>query len=138
MSGKGPQLRILMRPNLKAFIMTDVDAGYYGRLDEAMVNTRNRWYQAMNYLHSEYDLEAGDVVVVDLNNQANVMLMDGANYDAYRNNRNYRYYGGFAEKAPARIGVPRKGHWYVVVNLGGYAGSVSARVHIEKSGRKAI
>lgn len=38
----------------------------------------------MNYLHSEFDLEAGDVLIVDLDGQANVLLMDRSNYEDYK------------------------------------------------------
>jgi hypothetical protein len=92
----------------------------------------------MNYLHSEFDLEAGDVVVVDLDNQANVLLMDRSNYDAYRDGRTYRYYGGHAEKTPVSLSAPRSGQWHVVVDLGGYAGRVRAGVKVQKSRQGAI
>ena len=91
----------------------------------------------MNYLHSEFDLEAGDVVVVDLDGQANVLLMDRSNFDAYRGGRSYHYYGGLAEKTPVRLVAPRNGHWHLVVDLGGYAGTVKAGVRVEKSGQRA-
>lgn len=91
----------------------------------------------MNYLHSEFDLESGDVVVVDLDGQANVLLLDRPNFDAYRDGRSYRYHGGLAERTPVRLLAPRKGHWHLVVDLGGYAGTVRAGVHIEKSEQKA-
>lgn len=90
----------------------------------------------MNYLHSEFDLEAGDVVVVDLDSQANVLLMDRPNYDAYLDKRSYRYYGGLAEKSPVRLVTPRDGRWHLIVDLGGYAGTVKAGVHVEKSKAK--
>jgi hypothetical protein len=91
----------------------------------------------MNYLRSEFDLEADDVVVVDLDGQANVLLMDRSNFDACQDRRSYRYYGGLAEKTPVRLVVPRTGHWHLVVDLGGYAGTVKAGVRIEKSGQRA-
>jgi hypothetical protein len=91
----------------------------------------------MNYLHSEFELDAGDVVVVDLDGQANVLLMDLSNFDAYRNGRSYRYYGRLAEKTPVRLMAPRGGHWHLVVDLGGYAGTVKAGVRLEKRGQKA-
>jgi hypothetical protein len=92
----------------------------------------------MNFLHSEFDLEAGDAVVVDLDSQANVLLMDWSNFDAYQNGRSYRYYGGHAEKTPVRLVAPRKGHWHLVVDLGGYAGTVKAGVRVEKGGQRAV
>jgi hypothetical protein len=84
----------------------------------------------MEYLNSELDLHQGDVVQVTLDSQANVMLMDYSNYDAYRNGRAYRYFGGHATKSPVRIPAPRSGKWYLVVDLGGYAGKVRAGVSV--------
>jgi len=92
----------------------------------------------MNYLHSELNLDSDDVVVVNLDSQANVMLMDWANFEAYRNRRAYRYYGGHAEKTPVRLAVPRSGRWHLIVDLGGYAGTVKAGVGVEKSGARAV
>lgn len=91
----------------------------------------------MNYLHSEFDLEAGDVLIVDLDGQANVLLMDRSNYEDYKEGRTYRYYGGLAEKTPARLAAPRSGRWYLVVDLGGYPGTVRAGVRVQKSGQVA-
>ncbi|CAN5908320.1 DUF1883 domain-containing protein [soil metagenome] len=80
----------------------------------------------MNYLHAESCLNSGDLAVVPLDSQANVMLMDDLNYSSYRRGDSYRYFGGFAERSPIRIAAPYSGHWNVVVDLGGYAGSIRA------------
>lgn len=82
----------------------------------------------MNFLHSESHLDRGDVAVVTLDSQANVMLMDDINFSAYRSGRSYRYCGGLAKRSPVRLAAPHSGHWNVVVDLGGYAGSVRAGV----------
>jgi hypothetical protein len=84
----------------------------------------------MEFLHSEFDLNKGDVVEVTLNSRANVMLLDAMNFSAYQRGEAHRYYGGHAEKSPVRLTVPRSGKWHVVVNLGGYAGSVRAGVRV--------
>jgi hypothetical protein len=91
-----------------------------------------------NYLHSDLNLEAGDTVVVTLDGQANVLLMDGSNYEAYRAGRSYRYHGGLAEKTPVRLTAPTSGHWHLVVDLGGFAGTVRAGVSVEKAGRRVL
>lgn len=87
----------------------------------------------MDYLHSEFDLEAGDIMIVELEGKANVLLMDGSNFTDYKNGRPYHYFGGFAEKTPVRLPVPRNGHWHLVVDLGGYPGRVKAGVRVQKS-----
>lgn len=86
----------------------------------------------MNYLHYQSFLDRGDVAVVTLDGQANVLLMDDINYSAYRSGRSYHYLGGLAKRSPVRLAAPHAGHWNVVVNLGGYAGSVRAGVSFLK------
>ncbi len=83
-----------------------------------------------NFLHQEFDLLSGDLVEVTLNSPANVMLLDPANYSNYKDGLSYRYHGGHAEKSPVQLSAPRAGKWHVVVNLGGYPGSVEAVVRI--------
>jgi hypothetical protein len=87
----------------------------------------------MDYLHRELDLGPGDVVQVTLDGQANVMLLDPANYEAYRNGRPYRYHGGHAETSPVTLAPPHGGKWHLVVDLGGNAGSVRAGVGIVRA-----
>lgn len=80
----------------------------------------------MNFLHYEFDLSAGDIVEVTLDKQANVRLLDSSNFNAFKNGRQHRYYGGLAKQSPVRIPAPHAGHWHVVIDLGGYAGTVRA------------
>lgn len=82
----------------------------------------------MNFLHYDLQLMAGDVVEVTLDKQANVRLLDDTNFSQYRSGRQHTYYGGLATKSPVHLQPPHGGHWHVVVDLGGYAGTVSASV----------
>lgn len=82
----------------------------------------------MNFLHAESHLDRGDLAVVRLDKQANVMLMDDINFSAYRSGGSYRYHGGLFKQSPVRLPAPHSGHWNVVVDLGGYAGNVRAGV----------
>jgi Domain of unknown function (DUF1883) len=84
----------------------------------------------MDYLHQDFDLNAGDVVQVTLDGQANVMLLDQANYEAYASGRPYRYHGGHVTTSPVSLVAPHTGKWHVVVDLGGSAGSVRAGVSV--------
>jgi len=86
----------------------------------------------LNYLHKEFDAKQGDIVYVELDKQANIKLIDSLNYQNYRNGLNYRYYGGLAKITPAKIPVPYQGHWHVVIDLGGYSGTVRALIKIIK------
>lgn len=87
----------------------------------------------MNFLHSDSSLDRGEAALVTLDSQANVMLMDDINFSAYRSGRSYRYFGGLAERSPVRLVAPHSGHWNVVVDLGGYAGSVRAGVSFDRN-----
>lgn len=82
----------------------------------------------MNYLHYDLNLGPNDVVVVALDKQANVRLLDDGNYSAYRDGRQHTYHGGLAKVSPVKLKAPKAGHWHVVIDLGGYAGTVKASV----------
>lgn len=82
----------------------------------------------MNYLHYEIDAGPDDIVEVTLDHAANVQLMDGANFENYKDRREYRYYGGHAEESPVRLQPPRPGHWHLAIDLGGGPGSIRASV----------
>lgn len=83
-----------------------------------------------NFLHYEFDLSAHDVVEVTLDKQANVRLLNDVNFAAFRNGRQHRYHGGLAKSSPVRLAAPHGGHWHVVVDLGGYAGTVRASARV--------
>lgn len=84
----------------------------------------------MNFLHSEFNLAPDDVIEVTLDKQANVRLMDDTNFERYKRGEKHTYHGGLGTVSPVRLSPPHPGHWNVVIDLGGYAGTVrsSARV----------
>ena len=82
----------------------------------------------MNYLKYEIDAGPDDVIQVRLDKQANVRLMDGDNFRKYQSGQQHKYYGGHAIKSPVRLRPPHPGHWYVVIDLGGYVGTVRASI----------
>jgi hypothetical protein len=86
----------------------------------------------LNYLHYDLNLASGDVVEVTLDKQANVRLLDSMNYTKYRRGERHRYYGGLAKQSPVHIRAPHAGHWHLVVDLGGYGGTVRASVRTIK------
>ena len=88
---------------------------------------------AVNFLHKEFDLSTGDVVEVTLDHAANVQLLDPSNYQTYREGRQYHYYGGYITTSPFRITPPQGGHWHLVIDLGGNAGTVRASVRVLSS-----
>ena len=82
----------------------------------------------MNFLHSDFNIGPSDIVQVSLNKQANVLMLDDSNFSNYRRGGRFRYYGGLAKQSPVRLSPPYYGHWHVVVDLAGYAGSVHASI----------
>jgi Domain of unknown function (DUF1883) len=84
----------------------------------------------MNFLHYDFDLSADDIVEVTLDHQANVRLLDEANFSLYQSGKKHHYYGGLAKESPVQIPAPHTGRWHIVVDLGGYAGTVSASVRV--------
>jgi Domain of unknown function (DUF1883) len=82
----------------------------------------------VNFLHAKSWLNRGEVAVIDLDSQANVMLMDDLDFSAYRRGDSFNCYGGLAERTPIRLVAPSSGHWNVVIDLGGYAGRIRASV----------
>jgi hypothetical protein len=84
-------------------------------------------YRVGDFLHRPLDLSDGDVVEVFLNNPANVVLLDPANFERYRNRQKSQYSsGGYVTGSSFRLAAPHAGRWYLVVDLGGMAGSVTA------------
>jgi Domain of unknown function (DUF1883) len=84
----------------------------------------------MNYLHYEFDLGADDTVEVILDNPANVRLLDDANYALYSEGKKHHYIGGHVKKSPAILSAPRAGRWHVVIDLGGYPGTIRATARV--------
>jgi hypothetical protein len=80
----------------------------------------------MNFLHYEFQLGTNDVVEVTLDQQANVRLLDDSNFSRYQSGQQHTYYGGMAKVSPVHLRPPHSGHWHLVIDLGGYAGTVSA------------
>ena len=84
----------------------------------------------MNFL--QYEVEAGpnNTIQVTLDKQANVRLLDSINFQKYRSGQEHKYYGGLAKASPVNLKPPFKGHWYVVIDLGGFGGTVRASVQV--------
>jgi hypothetical protein len=47
---------------------------------------------------------------------ANVCLLDADHYQAYLDDDDYEYYGGFHDVSPVVLEVPYDDHWYLVVD----------------------
>jgi hypothetical protein len=77
-------------------------------------------------LHYEFDAGEQDVIRVRLDKQACVRLLDTANYSHYRSGRDHHYYGGVAKVSPVDLRPPRRDHWHLVIDLGGFMGTILA------------
>jgi hypothetical protein len=84
----------------------------------------------MNFLKYEFDLGLNDAVEVRLDKQANVRLLDGQNFQRFRSGQKHEFYGGRALTSPYVVRAPRSGRWYLVIDLGGNAGTVNASVRV--------
>jgi hypothetical protein len=77
------------------------------------------------------NLKKGSTVIVTLRNQANVQVMTRSQYNNYKSGRQYRYIGGLVKRSPHRVVIPNNDHWVVAIDLGGYAGRISASVAVQ-------
>jgi len=85
----------------------------------------------MQFLKHDLGIRSGgEVAEVKLTKAANVRLLDSSNFQNYRSGRRHRYFGGYVNRSPVRLQIPNHGHWYVVVDLGGYAGRVGSSVRV--------
>ena len=84
----------------------------------------------MIFLHTDFWIGPNDQVLVDLDSQANVMLLDDLSLSAYKRGQAFNYFGGWAIRSPVCLSPPHQGHWNVVVDLGGQAGQVRAGIRV--------
>lgn len=84
----------------------------------------------MKFIH--WDIQAGpdNVVQVQLDRAANVLLLDDTNFAAFRRGGRHSYFGGYYKQTPVRLVPPRETRWHVVVHLSGYAGRVNASMSL--------
>jgi hypothetical protein len=69
------------------------------------------------------NLSAGSVVRVSIQGDGpNVRIFDSSNFRSFSSGREATFYGGHATRSPVAISVPYAGHWYLVIDFGGYAG----------------
>jgi hypothetical protein len=83
----------------------------------------------MKYLYYDLgELQQDSCVVAHLRGSAaNVILLDPLNFDLYRFGQPFQYAGGLQTRTPARVRVPQDGHWYLVIDCGGYQHHVHAK-----------
>lgn len=84
----------------------------------------------MKYLYYDLgDQQQDSCVVAHLRGSAaNVLLLDPVNFKRYRTGLPFRYIGGLCGRTPAQLQIPQDGHWYLVIDCGGY----KHRVYVDK------
>jgi hypothetical protein len=88
----------------------------------------------MNFLRYEVSAGPDDIIEVTLSKAANVRLLDSSNFQNYRTGRPHRCSGGYVTQSPYHLRPVRDGHWYIAIDLGGYAGTVRASVRVLRGG----
>ncbi len=87
--------------------------------------------RSRNFLVWEIEAGPNETIQVLLDAQANVYLLDRANYSEYERGEPFQYNTGvWATITPVKMTAPHQGVWHVIVDLGGYAGHVAARVTV--------
>ena len=82
------------------------------------------------FVHQRRYLNKGEIVQLDCTEQCNFMLLNDANYAAYRNVRRFHYLGGTFKRFPARITVPESGDWNIIIDLAGATAEVQYNITI--------
>jgi Domain of unknown function (DUF1883) len=86
----------------------------------------------MNFLHSQVETGAGDIIEVSLEGiAANVLVMDSSDFSSYRRGGRHHYYGGYFTSSPAIVRPP-PGSWHVVIDPGGRRGHIRAGVCVRR------
>ena len=74
---------------------------------------------------------AGEVVEVTISGTAaNVRLVDSSNFQALKAGGRHNYHGGHVIRSPFRVPIPHDGHWYIVLDYGGFSGNGRAGVRV--------
>lgn len=64
-----------------------------------------------------YDNPSGELTVtVELQQAADVYLVDQVNFNYYQQGAGFEYYGGSATRSPVSITVSGAGRWYLIVD----------------------
>lgn len=88
-----------------------------------------------SFVHAQQNLAKGDIVIVQCSHQCNVFLLDDANFELYRTRKKHQFYGGHFTHFPAKLPVPKTGHWNVVIDLGGRQASIQHTISYVRNSR---
>lgn len=85
----------------------------------------------MRYLYKQYRLKKGQTIKVYFNKATKIRLLDSREFNNFKKDKNYKYYGGFFEKSPAELKVPNDGTWTLIIEKGTYLHPVDIKGKIE-------
>ena len=84
------------------------------------------------------ELNQGDLIVVECDHPCSVRLLDDYSFEQFRKGKQHKYYGGFYRMFPARLVVPKSGHWNIVIDLGGQRATAKYSVSYLPAGVRAV
>ena len=93
--------------------------------------------RAVNTPHAHYTLDwvrEGDLVRVQIDDDANVLLLDDLGFSSYLRQLPFSYVGGAYGPGPHLLGVKESGRWHLVIDRGGRAGNIKHSVGITHHG----
>ena len=86
--------------------------------------------RSVNFIHWKVDVEKSCVAVVTLRGvECDVMILNRTNYERFRRGSSFEYRGGHYKRSPARLPLPDRGEWHVVV-VPGQGGRVEATLAV--------
>ena len=74
----------------------------------------------MRFLHGKAKARKGHTIKVNFSEPTRVLIMTEKNFNKYKNNLTFTYYGGHKEESPFEFSAPKDGTWFVVVEKGTY------------------
>ncbi len=83
--------------------------------------------------HAHYTLEwvrEGDLVRVQIDKTANILLLDDAGFAAYLRHRPFNYVGGAYDPGPHFLAAKESGRCHVVIDLAGRPGHLTHSVGV--------
>ncbi len=82
------------------------------------------------HLHKKLSLSLEDIIEINLDNSAQVFLVDSENYDNYLSDLDFDYYGTTVDKSPFRMVPPYEGFWHLIIEQVDISQPVQAHIKV--------
>jgi len=86
----------------------------------------------MKYTYKDGNFRKGDILIIAVDRSVNIYLVDSINFQHYKNGNSFECYTSKSASSPYSITVPRSGHWYIVLDLGGGSGILNYSIKVLK------